>query len=98
MDLASLISKYDRRVPRYTSYPMAPQFSPAVTAPVYQGWLGALPDETALSLYLHVPFCASLCLFCAYHTTVVRRPQPLEAYGATLLAEIDLLTACCQPA
>ena len=77
MEISALIAKYDRRVPRYTSYPTAPHFSAAVTAADYAGWLRTLPDDTALSLYLHVPFCASLCLFCACHTTVVHRPEPL---------------------
>ncbi len=71
---AALIAKYDRRVPRYTSYPTAPHFSPAVTAADYSAWLGTLEDDAALSLYLHVPFCAALCLFCGCHTSVVHRP------------------------
>src|SRR6185312_4739966 len=93
MDVQALIAKYDQRVPRYTSYPTAPHFSPQVTAADYADWLRLLPDDTAVSLYLHVPFCASLCLFCACHTTVVRRPEPLESYATALLAEIELLTA-----
>ncbi len=91
MDIAALIEKYDRRVPRYTSYPTAPHFSAAVTGDLYAAWLGGLAAGTNLSLYLHVPFCAALCRFCACHTTVVRHPEPLIAYGRTLLAEIDLL-------
>lgn len=91
MDLASLLAKYDRRIPRYTSYPTAPHFSAAVTPGAYAGWLADLPDDGPLSLYLHVPFCAALCLFCACHTTVARNPAPLIAYGETLAAEIDLV-------
>jgi oxygen-independent coproporphyrinogen-3 oxidase len=93
MTPAELIAKYDRRVPRYTSYPTAPHFSPAVGAAEYAGWLAALPDNAGLSLYLHVPFCAKLCYFCACHTTVVHRPEPVIAYGQTLLQEIDLIAA-----
>jgi oxygen-independent coproporphyrinogen-3 oxidase len=93
MPIADLIAKYDRRVPRYTSYPTAPHFSPAIDGKTYAAWLRALPLDTVLSLYLHVPFCTRLCLFCGCHTTVVRRPEPLEAYARTLLAEIDLLAA-----
>jgi oxygen-independent coproporphyrinogen-3 oxidase len=92
MDINGLIEKYDRRVPRYTSYPTAPHFSPGVDASTYAGWLRALPDGTVLSLYLHVPFCAQLCLFCGCHTAVVRRPEPVAAYARDLLAEIDLVT------
>jgi oxygen-independent coproporphyrinogen-3 oxidase len=93
MNAADLIAKYDRRVPRYTSYPTAPHFSPAVTAADYAAWLGRLEDDAELSLYLHVPFCASLCLFCACHTSVVRRPEPLVSYGKTMLTEIELVAA-----
>jgi len=91
MDITSLIAKYDRAVPRYTSYPTAPHFSPAIDGATYAGWLRALPESAGLSLYLHVPFCASLCRFCACNTTVVNRPEPLEVYGITLMAEIDLI-------
>ncbi|MBW4093419.1 MAG: oxygen-independent coproporphyrinogen III oxidase [Proteobacteria bacterium] len=91
MDLETLLATYDRRVPRYTSYPTAPQFSPAVDAGRLRGWLGALADDTPLSLYLHVPFCAELCWFCGCHTTVAQRPEPLARYAAALLDEIDLL-------
>lgn len=91
MDISGLIAKYDRAVPRYTSYPTAPHFSAATDGNVYAGWLRALPDNEALSLYLHVPFCAALCHFCACHTTVVNRPDRLASYGVTLMAEIDLV-------
>jgi len=91
MDTATLIAKYDRPVPRYTSYPTAPHFSAAIGPVDYAAWLRALPDDAALSLYLHVPFCQSLCLFCACHTTVVRQDEPLLAYARTLTTEIDLV-------
>jgi oxygen-independent coproporphyrinogen-3 oxidase len=91
MDTRSLLAKYDRQVPRYTSYPTAPHFSAAVDGALYAGWLSGLPSDTPLSLYLHVPFCDALCLFCGCHTTVARRAEPLESYAATLLAEIDLV-------
>ncbi len=91
MDITGLIAKYDRAVPRYTSYPTAPHFTTAIDGGVYARWLRELPEDAALSLYLHVPFCASLCRFCACHTTVVNRPEPLELYGVTLMAEIDLV-------
>jgi oxygen-independent coproporphyrinogen-3 oxidase len=89
MAIADLLAKYDQRVPRYTSYPTAPHFSAAVGAGDYARWLRDLRDGAALSLYLHVPFCASLCLFCACHTTVARNPAPMLAYAETLQAEID---------
>jgi oxygen-independent coproporphyrinogen-3 oxidase len=91
MNITNLVAKYDRAVPRYTSYPTAPHFSARVDGQAYARWLGTLPEDAALSLYLHVPFCASLCWFCACHTTVVNRPEPLELYGLALMAEIDLV-------
>lgn len=91
MDTAALLARYDQRIPRYTSYPTAPHFTPAVDGPAYRGWLAALPDTTALSLYLHVPFCAELCWFCGCHTTATRRAEPKVAYARTMLDEIDLL-------
>ncbi|MGE0226191.1 MAG: oxygen-independent coproporphyrinogen III oxidase [Acetobacteraceae bacterium] len=91
MDCTTLLAKYGQPVPRYTSYPTAPHFSAAVTDADYERWLRDIPGETAVSLYLHVPFCASLCLFCACHTTVATRPEPLAAYAETLRAEVDLV-------
>ena len=87
-----LLAKYERPVPRYTSYPTAPQFHDGVGAATYGGWLEALDTGAALSLYLHIPFCDSLCWFCGCHTKIVRRTAPVEAYVETLLGEIDLVT------
>jgi oxygen-independent coproporphyrinogen-3 oxidase len=93
MNTAGLIARYDVPVPRYTSYPTAPQFSAAVDGAVYAGWLAALAPEAALSLYLHVPFCAEMCWFCGCHTTATRNVAALNAYADTMLAEIALLAA-----
>ena len=92
MDINALIAKYDIRVPRYTSYPTAPQFRPTIDADVYEAWLKALPD-VPVSLYLHVPFCAELCWYCGCNTTAVRRREPMDAYADTLLTEIDRVAA-----
>ncbi len=91
MHTAALIAKYDTRVPRYTSYPTAPHFSPAVNGATYAAWLAALPDHTPLSLYLHVPFCTRLCWYCGCHTSVIHHLEPVERYARALLEEIDLV-------
>jgi oxygen-independent coproporphyrinogen-3 oxidase len=80
-------------VPRYTSYPTAPEFCSAVGAPDYAGWLSALPGHAKLSLYIHVPYCAQLCRYCGCHTKAVRRREPIEAYAACLDDEIALVGA-----
>ena len=90
MDI-DLLEKYDRRVPRYTSYPTAPHFTTSVGAGVYERWLASLPAAVPLSLYLHVPFCDSLCWFCGCHTKIVRRYRPVADYLDLLLREIDMV-------
>ena len=65
------------RLPRYTSYPTAPHFSAAIGPDSYAEWLKAIPQHASTSLYLHVPFCRSMCWYCGCHTSVVRRDEPV---------------------
>jgi oxygen-independent coproporphyrinogen-3 oxidase len=88
---SSLLAKYDQRVPRYTSYPTAPHFSSKVKAEAYRQWLTELDPGLPLSLYVHIPFCDSLCWFCGCHTKIVRRHAPIGAYLELLLKEIELV-------
>jgi oxygen-independent coproporphyrinogen III oxidase len=86
------LHKYlDRRVPRYTSYPTAVQFGPGVDVASYERWLMVLPPQAPISIYLHVPFCAELCLYCGCHTTVARRYAPVAAFAELLEREIALI-------
>ena len=86
-----LLEKYDGMVPRYTSYPTAPHFGEAVGTAEYRDWLAASAPEAPLSLYLHVPYCDSLCWFCGCHTKIVRRYRPVATYVASLKREIALV-------
>lgn len=86
---AKTIAAYDRPVPRYTSYPTAAQFHGAVDAVQHRAWLGDLACST---VYLHVPFCARLCWYCACHTAAMNRSESLDSYARALLKEIDLVT------
>ncbi|TDH63495.1 oxygen-independent coproporphyrinogen III oxidase [Dankookia rubra] len=79
-------------LPRYTSYPTAPHFGPLGDAE-YRGWLAGIRPEHPLSLYLHIPYCASLCWYCGCHTTVTRNEGRIARYGAALLREAALLQA-----
>lgn len=88
---ADLIARYDGRAPRYTSYPTALQFGPEVTGEVYAGWLGELPEQTAVSLYVHIPFCSRLCWYCGCNTRATQRSEPVTTYVDRLLDELSLL-------
>ena len=81
----------EERLPRYTSYPTAPHFSEAVTAQFYEGWLAGLPSSVKASLYLHVPFCRSMCWYCGCHTTITPRDEPIENYVGIMRREIELV-------
>ncbi len=85
---AELIKKYGRPVPRYTSYPTAPHFSENVDENTYRDWLSKLGDKHSLSLYVHIPFCDSLCWFCGCHTKHTRKYQPVADYLDVLKKEV----------
>jgi len=90
----SLVAKYgEARLPRYTSYPTAPRFSPAIDVGTYRDWLAATPLDRPASLYLHIPFCRSMCWYCGCHTTITQRDQPILDYLDMLRQEIGLVAA-----
>ena len=72
--LMELLQKYDRPGPRYTSYPPATEFK-AMTAGVYLDALerqsAQLGDLEPLSLYIHIPFCASPCFYCGCNIAIL---------------------------
>jgi oxygen-independent coproporphyrinogen-3 oxidase len=77
--------------PRYTSYPTAPVWSEAYGPDAFRRDLGRLAPGADLSLYVHVPFCASLCHFCACNRVITRRPEPPARWLDTLEREIALV-------
>ena len=79
------------RLPRYTSYPTAPHFSPAVGEQNYRNWLKSVPVRQPASIYLHVPFCRSMCWYCGCHTSVTKRDDPIATYAAGLRSEARLV-------
>lgn len=84
---------FDARVPRYTSYPTAPHFSPAIGAEAMRDWVRAIEPGSQISLYVHVPFCRRLCWFCACRTQGTQSDDPVRAYAQMLVDEIAILRA-----
>ena len=79
--------------PRYTSYPPATAFHKGVGPAERRAWIEGLAPGARLSLYLHIPFCASLCWYCGCHMTVANRIEPIARYLEALGREIDAVAA-----
>ena len=86
-----LIAAYAQPAPRYTSYPTAPHFHDGIGADDYASWLEEFDPASELSLYVHVPYCDTLCWFCGCHTKITRRYDPVAAYLPVLEREIRLV-------
>lgn len=89
-----VLSMLDRPGPRYTSYPTADRFVDAVDASVYEDALHAREVgglRRPLSLYVHVPFCESVCYYCACNKIVTRAKHKSVPYLHALFSEIDML-------
>jgi len=88
-----LLRRYDVPGPRYTSYPTAPQFTPAfgeaqLRAAAAAGNAG--PQPRPVSLYLHVPFCSSPCFYCGCNRIITRDRARGAAYLSRLSREIAM--------
>lgn len=77
----------NQSLPRYTSYPTAPHFHENINRETYKSWLKELNADSELSLYLHIPFCDTLCWFCGCHTKITRQYNPVSTYLKSLLQE-----------
>lgn len=90
-----LLKKFDKQGPRYTSYPIAPNFSPSYTHKQFEVDLIRNNDDnhSPLSLYVHIPFCDTLCYFCGCTTLITARREVIKSYLETLKNEIALLSA-----
>jgi oxygen-independent coproporphyrinogen-3 oxidase len=84
---ADLIARMTQRGPRYTSYPTADRFTPAFGAGAFAA--AARPGKP-LSLYVHIPFCESLCYYCACNKIITHDRGKAVKYLGYLLREIDL--------
>ncbi len=89
-----LIERYGGRGPRYTSYPTALQFDEKFTAADYERVaLASNASGRPLSVYVHIPFCRSLCYYCACNKIVTRNAERVRNYLVNLEREIDLQSA-----
>jgi len=94
----SLIQKYNIPGPRYTSYPTVPYWNKAGIQK--QDWIQSFQksfkesnQSEGISVYIHLPFCESLCTFCACHKHITKRHEVEEEYIETLLKEWKLYVA-----
>jgi oxygen-independent coproporphyrinogen-3 oxidase len=92
-----LLGQFDVPGPRYTSYPTADRFVEAFGADDYAQALRQRREAGAqappLSLYVHIPFCESLCYYCACNKIVTRHRERGRQYLAYLAREIELQVA-----
>jgi oxygen-independent coproporphyrinogen III oxidase len=87
-----MLRRLDTPGPRYTSYPTADRFHTRFTDADYAKALGevAARGDAPLSVYVHIPFCESLCYYCACNKVVTRHHDRAARYLDTLLREIEL--------
>ncbi|CBL46633.1 Oxygen-independent coproporphyrinogen III oxidase [gamma proteobacterium HdN1] len=88
----ALVEKYDRPGPRYTSYPTAPQFHADFTEQDYREAAARsnLAPAKPLSVYIHIPFCKSLCYYCACNKIITQKTHRAVEYLDYLKREIAL--------
>jgi len=88
--LHTALLKHNQQVPRYTSYPTAPHFTTNVGAQETATWMQAIPTESTLSLYFHIPFCKNMCWYCGCNTKATRQYHPVAEYLEYLKKEVAL--------
>jgi oxygen-independent coproporphyrinogen-3 oxidase len=91
----SLLQRYDRPGPRYTSYPSAPRFRPDFTEADLRHHAAHSNEEPIprdLSLYVHVPFCFSPCFYCGCNRIITRDASRGAPYVERLLREAELVS------
>jgi oxygen-independent coproporphyrinogen III oxidase len=84
------VNRYNRPGPRYTSYPTAPVWTDAYGPADFESAMqNAETNRSPVSLYMHLPFCESLCLFCACNVIIRKDKSGTPAYLSILKKEID---------
>ncbi len=91
-----LIRKFDKSGPRYTSYPTADRFNSVFTEQSYLTYLGQRAKNASnspLSIYVHLPFCESLCYFCACNKIITKDHDRIAEYLRYLDKEMALVAS-----
>ena len=93
-----LLARYDVSGPRYTSYPTAPNWDPSFGPEDFAQRLKAAASVPApLSLYVHLPYCQSLCWYCGCNVVIARTPSGIDDYLAVLQRELELVAHALGP-
>lgn len=92
-----LIARYNVNGPRYTSYPTANLFAECPDESLMRDALESLLPSDSLSLYVHVPFCDTICYYCGCNKIVTKNRAHAVAYLERLLREIELVGDRLQP-
>jgi oxygen-independent coproporphyrinogen-3 oxidase len=95
-EIKRLLAAYNTAGPRYTSYPTAPVWTTDYTAASHAESVKESNRDNShapLSLYFHLPFCESRCLFCGCNVVITRRKEEAEKYLSYLFREIDAMAA-----
>ena len=88
-----LLRRYDKSGPRYTSYPTAVQFHTGFGPPQYRAWAARSNESTprkALSLYFHLPFCDTVCFYCACNKIITKNRARAAPYLERVHREIEM--------
>jgi oxygen-independent coproporphyrinogen-3 oxidase len=88
-----LIRRLDKNGPRYTSYPTADRFVETFNADSYSGWLAKRKNDSVarpLSLYIHIPFCNTLCFYCACNKVITKDRSKSAEYVRYLIKEMAM--------
>ncbi|OGT00539.1 MAG: oxygen-independent coproporphyrinogen III oxidase [Gallionellales bacterium RIFCSPLOWO2_12_FULL_59_22] len=95
-----LIRRLDKNGPRYTSYPTADRFNDTFTAESYRQWIEKRKAEGGakpLSLYIHIPFCNTLCFYCACNKIITKDRSQSAEYVRYLIKEMEMQAALLGP-
>lgn len=90
---AACLAEYARSGPRYTSYPPATEFAPMSADRVERELTRVGASAEPISLYVHVPFCRSLCAYCGCNVIPTRDESRGDAYVAQVTNELELVAA-----